>query len=285
MFKKLWNFVRHILGKLIPEYTVTPLVCTLLFQVVVYSGTKLFMGNATYHNFESALDLATPFLPWTIIIYTGAFVFWYVSYVFIMRSGKENAFRFLCAHTIALVVIWLCFIFLPTTNSRPTVEGNSLWDWGMRLLYASDDPNNLFPSLHCEMSWICSRGLDKSKAPKWYKLFAYIFTFMIFISTLTTKQHIIIDVLAGWALAEITFDCAKSKRSCSPFTDCMTGKTPTYNKPGLPEQPWFFCGIISLPLSGCRCCLPESRWHPHRSWHTRHRCRKPSTCHRCRSRQ
>ena len=69
MFKKLWNFVRHILGKLIPEYTVTPLVCTLLFQVVVYSGTKLFMGNATYHNFESALDLATPFLPWTSFLW------------------------------------------------------------------------------------------------------------------------------------------------------------------------------------------------------------------------
>lgn len=155
--------------------------------------------------------------PGSIIIYTGAFVFWYVSYVFIMRSGKENAFRFLCAHTIALVVIWLCFLFLPTTNSRPTVEGNSLWDWGMRLLYASDDPNNLFPSLHCEMSWICSRGLDKSNAPKWYKLFAYVFTFMIFISTLTTKQHIIIDVLAGWALAEITFDLCKSKKVMQPF--------------------------------------------------------------------
>lgn len=217
MFKKLWNFFHRILEKLIPDYTVTPLVCTLLFQVFVYSGTKLFMGSAHHYNFETAFDLATPFLPWTVIIYTGAFVFWYVSYVFIMHSGKENAFRFLCAHTIALFVILLCYLFLPTTNSRPTVEGNSIWDWGMRLIYACDDPNNLFPSLHCEMSWICSRGLDKSKAPKWYKIFAYIFTFMIFASTLTTKQHILIDVFAGWAVAELTFDLCKSKTVTRPF--------------------------------------------------------------------
>lgn len=40
---------------------------------------------------------------------------------------------------------------------------------------------------------------------------------MIFISTLTTKQHIIIDVLAGWALAEITFDLCKNKKVMQPF--------------------------------------------------------------------
>lgn len=217
MFKKLWALVHRLLGKLIPEYTVTPLVCTLLFQVFVYSGTKLFMGGAYHYNFESALDLAVPFLPWSITVYYGAFVFWYVSYVFIMRSGKENAFRFLCAHTLSLCVILLFFLFMPTTNTRPEVTGDSFWDWAMRMLYSIDAATNLFPSLHCQMSWICSRGLEKTNAPKWFKIFAYVFTFLIFASTMTTKQHILIDVLSGWALAEITFDLCKSEKVTRPF--------------------------------------------------------------------
>ncbi len=217
MLKKIYASFRRLLSKLIPEYTITPMVSALLFQVAVYSGTRPFTQNLHHYNFESALDLAIPFLPWTVSIYVGAFVFWYISYVLIMNSGKENAFRFLCAHVISLIVIFFCFVLLPTTNTRPEVTGHSIWDYGMRIIYATDAPNNLFPSLHCQTSWLCSRGLKKAKVPRWFKRFAYVFTVLIFISTLTTKQHILMDVFGGWLLAEITFDLCASKKITRPF--------------------------------------------------------------------
>ena len=218
MLKKIYGALRRLLACIIPEYTVTPLLCTLAFQVFVYSGTKLFMDSAYHYNFETAFDLATPFLPWTVLIYTGAFVYWYVSYALVLRGSKENAFRFLWAHMLSLVVFFLCFVFVPTTNTRPEVTGHTLWDWGIRLIYASDTPTNLFPSLHCQFSWLCCRALGKTKTvPKWFRIFAYVFTILIFISTLTTKQHVIADVFSGWLLAEVAFDLCRSKRVMQPF--------------------------------------------------------------------
>lgn len=217
MLKKRSCPLRRLLCRIVPEYTVVPLVCALGFQLLVYSGTKAVMDGFCHYNLELPIDRATPFLPWTVIIYTGAFVYWYASYVLILRSGKENAFRFLCAHMISLLVIWPCFIFLPTTNVRPAVEGHSLWDWGMRIIYATDTPTNLFPSLHCQFSWLCCRGLGRARLPKWLKIFSYVFTLLIFVSTLTTKQHVILDVFSGWLLGEITFDLCRSRRVTKPF--------------------------------------------------------------------
>lgn len=218
MLKKIYNSIHRLLAHIIPEYTIAPLLSTLAFQVFVYSGTKLFMDGAHHYNFETAFDLATPFLPWSVLIYTGAFVYWYISYALILRDEKENAFRFLWAHMLSLVVLFLCFVFLPTTNTRPEVTGHTLWDWGMRIIYASDTPTNLFPSLHCQFSWLCCRALGHTKkVPKWFQVFAYVFTILIFISTLTTKQHVIVDVFSGWLLAEIAFDLCKSTRIMQPF--------------------------------------------------------------------
>ena len=217
MLRKIYDSICRLFSHIIPEYTVLPLLCTLAFQVSVYSGTKLFMDSAPHYNFELPIDRATPFLPWTVVIYAGAFVYWYVSYALILRGKKENAFRFLSAHIMSLVVFFFCFVFLPTTNSRPTIEGHTLWDFGMRIIYASDTPTNLFPSLHCQFSWLCARALGNTGHRKWFKIFAYVFTILIFISTLTTKQHVIVDVFAGWLLGEITFDLCKSKKITKPF--------------------------------------------------------------------
>ena len=71
MLKKLYRAVCRLLTRVIPEYTVLPLLCTLGFQVCVYSGTKLFTDGAHHYNFESAADLAIPFLPWTVAITLG----------------------------------------------------------------------------------------------------------------------------------------------------------------------------------------------------------------------
>lgn len=217
MFKKLYHAICRLLSWVIPEYTVAPLLSTLAFQVSVYSGSKVLMDSAYHYNLETPLDLSTPFLPWTVVIYAGAFLYWYTSYALILRGEKRNAFRFLSAHVMSLVVILLCFLFLPTTNSRPEVTGHSLWDLGMRIIYATDTPTNLFPSLHCQFSWLCARALGNTRVPKWGKVFAYVFTLLIFVSTLTTKQHVIVDVLSGWLLAEVTFDLCRCEKVTRPF--------------------------------------------------------------------
>lgn len=204
--------------RLLPEYTLVPLICTLALQFLVYLGSKLLMFGAHHYNFESGIDLAIPFLPWTVIIYVGTFLYWILAIRVILWGGKDNAFRFLCAHMVSLLIALMFFLFLPTTNTRPTPTDGTLWDWGMKLIYALDTPDNLFPSLHCQLSWLCYRCLGQVPGvSKFWKRFSLVFTFLVFVSTLTTKQHILIDVAAGWLLGELAYRACGSRKFTKPF--------------------------------------------------------------------
>lgn len=202
----------------IPDSTVLPLLCTLLLQILVFQGTKPLMAGAYHYNLETAWDMAIPFLPWTVLIYAGAFVYWFIATILILRGSKENAFRFLCSHCIGLLIALLFFLFLPTTNTRPEVQNGGLWNFGMKLVYALDTPVNLFPSLHCELSWLCYLALKKVPGfPRSGKVLACVFSLLVFVSTLTTKQHILIDVLGGWLIAEIVFRLCGNEKIMYPF--------------------------------------------------------------------
>ena len=73
-------------------------------------------------------------------------------------------------------------------------------------LYSIDQPTNLFPSIHCLVSWFCFIGIkDREDIPKWYKVFSCIFAIMVFVSTQVTKQHYLVDVVGGVLIAELTF--------------------------------------------------------------------------------
>ena len=203
---------------LIPRNTVLPLICTLGLQALVYCGSKLLMSGAHHYNFESALDLAIPFLPWTVSIYVGTFLYWLLATVAILRGGKDNAFRFLCAHMVSLLAALLFFLLLPTTNTRPILQGHGLWEWGMGLVYALDSPDNLFPSLHCELSWLCCRCLGQTQeVSKFRKRAALVFTLLVFVSTLTTKQHILMDVVGGWLIGELAYRICGNRKITKPF--------------------------------------------------------------------
>ena len=72
----------------------------------------------------------------------------------------------------------------------------------MAIVYRVDNPTNLFPSIHCLVSWFSYLGVRKQKGvPRWYRCFSLLFACSVFISTLTTKQHVLVDVVGGVAIA------------------------------------------------------------------------------------
>ncbi len=76
----------------------------------------------------------------------------------------------------------------------------------MRILYWIDEPNNLFPSLHCFMIWLSWVGIrwNKQVSVSW-RVSALFMAITVCISTLTTRQHVLLDVLAGILLAELSW--------------------------------------------------------------------------------
>ena len=95
---------------------------------------------------------------------------------------------------------------LSDDNTRPEVTGRSVWDVLMRFLYRVDTADNLFPSIHCLTSWFCYIGIrGKKEIPKGYRIFSCLMAVAVFISTLTTKQHVLYDVVSGMLLAELSY--------------------------------------------------------------------------------
>lgn len=180
-----------------------PLFLTLTVNCIAYNGTRLIMEGKFHFNIATNFDEQIPFLPWTIIIYWGCYVFWIVNYIIGCRQDREKAFQFMSADLFAKIVCMVFFIILPTTNIRPLIEGTSIWDELMRILYRVDAADNLFPSIHCLTSWFCFIAVrDNEKIPKWYKVLSFFIALSICVSTLTTKQHVLIDVIAGVVIAE-----------------------------------------------------------------------------------
>lgn len=191
---------------LIPKATWLPLILTFVCNDIAYFGTRLLTSDKKHYNLSNVLDEQIPFVPWTILIYWGCYLFWIVNYVIGCRQDKEEAFRFLGADLFSKIICLVCFLVFPTTNTRPMIEGHTIWEEGMRLLYRIDAADNLLPSIHCLASWLSFIAVrNNERIPKWYRAASFLMAASICISTLTTKQHVLIDVVAGVVLGEVSY--------------------------------------------------------------------------------
>ncbi len=192
------------LRDLIPRYARRPLLLMLLYNCGVYWLTQLMTAGAVHYDLTLGLDRAVPFVPSFIIIYILAYVQWVAGYIVIVRDSPERCFRVISGEMLTKTACLICFLFLPTVMTRPEVTGTDFFSRVTGLIYALDAPDNLFPSIHCVESWICFRGILGAKtAGRGYKLFMLLFSLLVFASTVLVKQHVLVDVISGVALAEL----------------------------------------------------------------------------------
>lgn len=202
MMKKLKKIVTGI----VPEYGLISLLLAFTVNMSVYVGARLIAGDWHHYNIETSLDAKILFWPPSSAIYLGCYIFWVVNYILIARQEKKSACCFFAGEALSKIICLFFFLVIPTTNTRPVVETTGFWNQVMRLIYSVDSADNLFPSIHCLVSWFCYIGIKKRQdIPAWYRQFSLVMAILICISTLTTKQHVIADVIGGVALAEICF--------------------------------------------------------------------------------
>ena len=194
---------------LIPAYGRWPLIFAAAFQCAVFWGAKYAAAGWHHYHMATALDSAVPLLPWTVAVYVGAFPFWAANYVLALRQGEDRGFRLLAADFLGKVVCLGLFLLLPTATVRPEIPSEALLGRCLALVYALDTPDALFPSLHCFNSWLCWTGIRGQKGvPAWYRAFSLLFALAVAVSTLTTKQHVLVDAIAGLALGELCWQAA-----------------------------------------------------------------------------
>jgi membrane-associated phospholipid phosphatase len=110
-----------------------------------------------------------------------------------------------------LIISLLIYSTFQTTMTRADVEPTDIFNWGVWMIYAQDDPLNLFPSLHVSLPTIATlfiylrnRKLGFSLAP---------ITILIIISTLFIKQHAFVDIIGGLILSFGVFYFFRNKFS------------------------------------------------------------------------
>ena len=207
----------YVLG-CIPRYAALPLLCALAWNTLIYNGSIFLTRNMPKLDMTGALEEAIPLQTGWIAVYFGCYLFWAVNYILVARRGEERWFRFFFAHLLAELICGICFVALPRTNLRPEVTGTGFADALVRLLYQIDPAQNLFPSIHCMLSWLCFAGLrSEQRLPVFYRVFCCLFALAVCASTLFLKQHCVPDVISGILLAEGTYALAMHTKCYQPL--------------------------------------------------------------------
>ncbi len=151
------------------------------------------------HVPELPLDRLIPLKPDWALVYGALYLFLILLPVLSVRDD-EHIRRTVWAYLVVWIAAYLCFLAYPTLAPRPDeVIGESFGAWGLRFLYSADPPYNCFPSLHVAHSFVSA--LTCSRLHRGVGAAAVISALLVAVSTLFTKQHYVLDVVAGMLLA------------------------------------------------------------------------------------
>ena len=157
------------------------------------------------------IDDLIPIVPPFAVIYLFSYVFWICGPVAVSLTKRRNFVNYIVGLSLAYVVGFLFFVFLPTCMDR-VQEGlmaaaarpgafNAL----LRTIYAADGSDmafNLFPSYHCLISAYCYLGVRRQpEISRGFRAYSLVMAILISLSTVFTKQHYVVDIFGGWAIS------------------------------------------------------------------------------------
>jgi membrane-associated phospholipid phosphatase len=223
------------------HYIIIPFFLVVLFLFISYFGNQWYatkFGNPgiDYSYIFISFNNLVPFLPWTIYPYVVAYPFWALTYIYIASRSKENMYKVTVMILVTFIIcgVWYFFwqsdvenwrlmsgLFQNNDYNLPRTDLNFTENLVMNI-YQAAGPRNALPSMHTLMSWWCIIGLriDKS-VPIIIKVVIWVLSLSIIISTQTLKQHYIIDLIAGVALAEAAYWLLKNSKLITVFKNLM----------------------------------------------------------------
>ncbi len=182
------------------------IIAALIIHLMTYCGTRLFTRKFYHYNLTTSIDDKIPLIPCMICIYFGCYIFWAINYYMGCTQEEDKAICFICSEILAKILCCICYVFFPTTNVRPLIGDVDAFNRMLLWLYRIDAPDNLFPSIHCLTSWLSVIAVrDQKRIPQWYKNISVVMVILVCISTLTLKQHVIVDVISGVLLGELSY--------------------------------------------------------------------------------
>lgn len=180
-------------------------IIILIFQVVLYFGCEFFQKNPK--NMDLPIDKKIPALPYFALIYVLWFPLIAIFPISLFKEAKNLYELYVICWIIDIVISVIIYLAYPTTCTRPKDLENIKGGWMLKILYKfSYKGLNCSPSMHCSISTlVLIFALTASTMPINLRIIYSTTALGIILSTLFTKQHVLIDLVTGVLLAALIF--------------------------------------------------------------------------------
>ena len=157
-------------------------------------------------------DQVIPLWPWTVVIYmTWAPLIIALAFVYFLYD-RHLMRRYLITMGVGQLLANLTFPFFQTAIPRPyeqVFSGTDIFSKMLAIVYRVDNHYCGFPSIHvinCVITMVMIWSFREAKT--WVKLLVTIYFGFIAITTVTTKQHVVLDIPGGVVYALIAMPLA-----------------------------------------------------------------------------
>lgn len=176
------------------------LAALLLGQIVLYFGCECFQKRM--HNVLCPLDAHIPLIEGSVLIY----MLWFPMIVLLplyLYSLAPMAYGvYYTAMALEVVVSVACYLIYPTTFTRPVPSDRPMGRLLKAVYKGSFRGVNCAPSLHCSSCYLAIFcALTAADMPLPVRLLVLLVAGSITVSTMTTKQHAVIDAVTAIPVA------------------------------------------------------------------------------------
>jgi len=181
------------------------IILCLIFFGLFYALTGQLSHEIETTLYMSNFERAIPLLPWTIWIYSAIYPV-YLFWCFYNYQDMSELNKTLYSFFILTIASGCFFVLYPLTSPRelyPLSETSSLNARFLLFIRSTDTPGNCLPSLHVGFCYLFALGFYRTHKHKFVT--SMIVANLISISTLTTKQHYLVDVIGGALLASLIY--------------------------------------------------------------------------------
>lgn len=159
-----------------------------------------------YHIIHSPIDDKIPFIEYFIVPYLLWFVFIAAVFLYFFFTDVDGFYKLAKISFAGMTIFLIVSTIMPNGLAiRPVVfERDNIFVDMVKMLYRTDTPTNVFPSLHVFNSLAACIAIKNSKKLNEHKAIcmgAYILTALIIMATMFLKQHSVFDVMAGFLMA------------------------------------------------------------------------------------
>jgi len=178
-----------------------------LFMFGFWSGSYFLVGAATDPSrarlLSVVLDRFVPFRPEYVWLYLCVYPFFILPFFRAPRTAI--VYRLAVGYVLMLLVSYAIFLAMPVTYDRPVlpVPHATFSTWALGIVHGQDPPWNCLPSTHCSVALLAALALRESGRA--VGIWGLATAIGIAVSTVYTKQHYIVDVLAGFSVAFATW--------------------------------------------------------------------------------